>query len=379
VTISIPELARPSFERLGFRPDLEGMRGVAMLLVLGAHMRTLLPDVGRVRLYSGFFGVDVFFVLSGFLITTLLLEELRGSRAVALGRFFGRRALRLFPALVFGIGVAAVCAALLARYGHGYAIARPALWALLCVANWSDGSLGILAHTWSLGVEQQYYLVWPFALLACLVWSVRLRSIAVVLLCGSVLVAIARIAVLYGDGPKDLVWGALRTDSIMIGTAFALLFATDGRLREILSGRRVIGVSVLLIAGYMAYAEIGGRTGRASLTKDLITVGCVGVALLIGALRTHVPNTFLAHRRLVYLGRISYPLYLVHYPVFATFARIGPRDAGIRLVLALGVAVALAAAAHHFVEQPALRLKDRLLDRERVGRRSDARQQVQRG
>ena len=360
MTISTPELARPSFERLGFRPDLEGMRGIAMLLVLGAHMRTLLPDVRGVRLYSGFFGVDVFFVLSGFLITTLLLEELRHAHAVSLGRFFGRRALRLFPALGFGIAVAGVCAAVLALYGRGYPITRPALWALASVANWSGESLGVLAHTWSLGVEQQYYLVWPLALLACLVWRVRLRNIAIVLLVGSVFVAIARMAVLYGDGPTDLVWGALRTDSIMIGTAFALLFATNGRLREILSDRRVIGVSILLIAGYIVYAEVGGRAGRASVTKDLITVGCIGVALLIGSLRTHTPNAFLADGRLVYLGRISYPLYLVHYPVFATFARIGPRNAGVRLVLALGVTGTLAAAAHHLVEQPALELKRRL-------------------
>jgi peptidoglycan/LPS O-acetylase OafA/YrhL len=137
--------------RLGYRPALDGLRGVAALLVMSFHFQ--IPGWS-----GGFLGVDVFFVLSGFLITSLLLEEWQRSGTVCLRRFFLRRALRLFPALVLVLLVTAP-----------FVSYRWPLVALGYVANWALAfkfvTFGPISHVWSLSVEEQFYLIWPIVFL----------------------------------------------------------------------------------------------------------------------------------------------------------------------------------------------------------------------
>src|SRR5215469_9346411 len=146
--------------KLGYVPELNGVRGIAILLVIGNHL-PLRNNSTHSLLPGGFVGVDLFFALSGFLITTLLLQEFDNTGSISLRKFYLRRALRLGPALVAFLMV--FCALSFALYGHAQARGNclNALIALFYVSNWvrvlTSNQLGLLAHTWSLSVEEQFY------------------------------------------------------------------------------------------------------------------------------------------------------------------------------------------------------------------------------
>src|SRR5262245_51790762 len=151
----------------GYHPALDGLRGVAILAVMIYH-----SGLGR----GGYLGVDVFFALSGFLITTLLCDEYAATGTIAFRKFYARRALRLLPALVVFV---AVWLAVL------YATLEPRFWAfvtgfglavLFYVANWVGIwvlPLGVFGHTWSLAIEEQFYVLWPLVILAVVRLCVR--------------------------------------------------------------------------------------------------------------------------------------------------------------------------------------------------------------
>src|SRR6516162_351145 len=152
-----------------FRPDIEGMRGVAILLVVGCHC-------GISWCAGGFIGVDVFFVLSGFLITGLLIAEHRAESRIDLAKFYSRRARRLLPALTVVLVVTMLCAAAVLAPADLAFAARAARAAALYVSNvffdWSASDYfaprvagNPFLHTWSLGIEEQFYLVWPLLIL----------------------------------------------------------------------------------------------------------------------------------------------------------------------------------------------------------------------
>ena len=170
---------RPS-ERLGHRPGLDGLRGLAVLLVLAQHLG--LP----VFRGGGLVGVLLFFVLSGFLITWLLLDEHAATGRIDIRAFYVRRARRLLPAFVAMLAVVVGVAALVGNLGG---IAGPAIVAGAYVANWShlfDIDMGPLNHTWSLSVEEQFYIVWPAVLIGFfafrrLGWVILAACVAAVL------------------------------------------------------------------------------------------------------------------------------------------------------------------------------------------------------
>lgn len=375
-----PPTSGAAVRALGYRPELDGIRGAAVVLVMLTHSSAFL-DVGSGLLYSGFFGVDVFFVLSGFLITTLLLEESAKTGGISLLRFFQRRMWRLVPALVFGVVLAGAGAALVGANLQGVAYPTAALYALGFVGNWSGSSLGLLAHAWSLGVEAQYYLVWPLVVALLMRRGMRAHVLAAGAALGAVLVAVLRAMVVHESGPVELVHGVLRADAMMLGSAIGVLFVTDReRLASVVAGARAVRLATAGLVAYIAYAEIGGRLGRASFTKDVLFVGSVSVAVLLAMIVTgRVPLRPLSSRPIVAVGKLSYSLYLVHYPVFRTLARIGPDNAWLSAAIGWTASFALAVLSYALVERPALRVKDRLsrraaasLDRERVGRRRDA-------
>jgi len=157
-----------NIDRLRFRPDIEGLRAVAILLVVAAH-------AGVPWLAGGFIGVDVFFVLSGYLITRLLADELTRTGSLQFARFYARRFRRLLPALLLMLCVTAVLGAQLAPVSQqGWqadAAAAAALWGSNLLFAFSrldyfgsDASGNLFLHTWSLGVEEQFYLAWPLLL-----------------------------------------------------------------------------------------------------------------------------------------------------------------------------------------------------------------------
>src|SRR5262245_41272123 len=173
VSPAVGPATRPG--RLAYQPALDGLRGVAVLAVLLFH-------AGHLR--GGFLGVDLFFTLSGFLITTLLLAEHSARGRISLRNFWSRRARRLLPALYLVLGATVAYAALFARPDSLQQIRGDAFAALAYVANWhliaTGGSYwsqyaapSPLEHLWSLAVEEQFYIVWPLLVVGILAWSRR--------------------------------------------------------------------------------------------------------------------------------------------------------------------------------------------------------------
>src|ERR671913_1331463 len=158
---SVPKTTTAVVSRLGYRPELDGVRGIAIILVMLVHVHNW-PR-------GGFIGVDVFFTLSGFLITTLLLEEWRARRTVSLRDFYARRALRLFPAVIvllvaYSIFALVAGGSLLSTRlaGVGYGFTYLSNWAQAFGLTFPDQEIGFL---WTLAIEEQYYLLWPGLLL----------------------------------------------------------------------------------------------------------------------------------------------------------------------------------------------------------------------
>lgn len=382
----------PVHRRLGHRPELDGIRGIAIVAVMVLHTSAFFApgSVRSSRIYSGFLGVDLFFVLSGFLITTLLLEEQDRFGAISLSRFYGRRALRILPALAFGVALAGIATATYGSNLNSRSFPASAVMVFGFVANWSERSLGFLGHMWSLGVEEQYYLAWPIILIVCLRRGVRLERIAAGLLAAAAFVATARWAFLHGSHTAELLDGIRRTDAIMLGSALAVALAAgiEPVLRLVMH-RRTVYCAAAAVCAYVVYVEVQGRLGHEDLAKDLLFVANAGFALLLGTISLGgIPSVVhgLRTRTLTVVGRLSYSLYLVHYPLFNALARVGPSNRVAAAILGWTGSFALAFVSFRVIERPALRLKGRLfapaapalLDGESVRRRSDAGLEVQR-
>lgn len=350
---------QPGQWALGRRPALDGLRGVAVLTVMLFH------GPGE-PLVGGFLGVDLFFVLSGFLITSLLVAEVAERGRVAIGRFWIRRLLRLVPALGLLCGVLVVV-----RIGTGdpqHTDGLPQV--LLYIANWAraEGGLlsGPLTHTWSLAIEEQFYIVWPLAL------GFLLRRRPQVALAVSLLGVVGSALLRSGlwDGVQSYLrvynGSDTRADGLLLGCAVAL--AASMGLGQALSpklvsvsaraGLALLGVFILTVNDHAGFMYEWG----------LLVVNLAAAAVVVGL--AVVPDARLvwlfSRPRLVAAGRLSYGLYLWNLPVNYFF---GNAFDLVPAVVAAPVALALtwlmASISRGMVEEPALRLRDRL-ERNRV-------------
>jgi peptidoglycan/LPS O-acetylase OafA/YrhL len=345
-------------ESLRFRhhPALDGARGVAVTLVILFHTWSVAAP-------GGLIGVDLFFVLSGFLITTLLLVEGSVTGRISLARFYTRRVLRLMPALVLLLPVCVVAAALAPGSQLGGSTLRAVPFTLGYVANWAyayGADLGALAHTWSLSVEEQFYLLWPLLLIALLRWAGPRAALAAC--CWGVLLVFALRALMVARGaPWLAVYGGseTRADALLAGCALALA-AHLGLFRR-------------LPAALVAAAGVAGLAGLAWVVHLvdpygwLLHGGFTGVAvccvLLLAALavRPWAPLVRLFEfRPLVQLGKVSYGVYLWHFPlILVLYPEVGSRGVA-SFVVVTAVAYTLASLSYGLVEAPFLRLKGRI-------------------
>lgn len=300
-------------------------------------------------LSGGVAGVTLFFVLSGYLIASLLLREREETGAIDLSRFFARRAWRLLPALVT-VMVALVVLGISA--GDASGLAEDSLLTLAYLANWARATgdpMGWWNHAWSLAVEEQFYLVAPLMLLV-VTRGRRAGSRAVVttLALGVVAATVWRIALIEsGASPARIYFGTdTRMDTLLLG---CLLAAVRMRHPGWIPGRVVGAVAVptfVVVAALPLVDLLGPGTGYA-----LIAVASVGV--VVGALGEDQRWTGLSSRPLVWLGERSYSLYLVHVPVFMYLNHVlhGVEPA-VRVGTAVLVSVALSTALFRYVEQP---------------------------
>lgn len=327
-----------------YEPSLDGMRAGAVAGVVAVHV--------GVPLAGGGTGVEVFFALSGYLITRILLEEESRTGGFDLKRFYFRRALRLLPALV-AVLIAVMLWALLIG-GQVRDQAYSSLMALFYVMNFNRafewGPELHLGHTWSLSMEEQFYMLWPLFLVAT-PRSLRLK-LTVALIAA---VCIWRGVLLMNGASINRVYQGFDTHSevLLIGCAMALLEPhLSERVKE--AATRWIIVPIIALALDFLFMPVDQPIGQA---VGLPIVGLITAWLIIAVPRSTWPRALLSLPPLVYLGRISYGIYLWHYPILSIASGyklplVGP--------LTPFVTVAVAALCYRFVEQPFLRLKDRV-------------------
>jgi peptidoglycan/LPS O-acetylase OafA/YrhL len=290
-----------------YRPDVDGLRAVAVLLVVGRHLRVS-------WLSGGFVGVDVFFVISGYLISSMIVPEVRAGTFSLVG-FYERRVRRIFPALIVMLAVSAGLAWRYLLPTEMVAFARSLVGALFGFSNvvfWSwagyfDGpnELKPLLHTWSLGVEEQFYLVFPLLLLGTR-WmsSEGLRRLIWVVTGVSLGAACWMTWYLPANG---FFFAPLRAWELLFGIVVAQGYVPviQGRVGRNVAG--AAGLGMILAAGLL-------YTARTPFPGVAAIPPCLGAALVIWAEGTWI-GWVLGLRPLVFVGLISYSLYLWHWPV----------------------------------------------------------------
>lgn len=352
-----PEVASEP-NRLSYRPALDGVRAIAILAVLASHMFVTLDSGGE--------GVDVFFVLSGFLITTLLLQEHDATGRISLRAFWWRRAARLLPALFVMCPIMAVAFAIVHPDGWRASMAG-VVSALFYVSAWVRASgaseLAWMGHTWSLSVEEWFYAAWPLCMIVLLRRCSRVTGWIVAAAC---LAVVYRLVSEQSGVSYEYLYNApdQRAGQLLVGCAAgAALFALGERRSRY--GRAFVAagvIGVLVVGATLSGVAVEHARYGFAYTSGQSTVIALGAAAMILSIVV-VPGWLLARtltwRPLVWIGRRSYGLYLWHLPIFG-LVLLGHRAvSGARLdaerVLALGLAFAAAAISFRYVERPAIR------------------------
>ena len=350
--------ANPPAPSLPHLPGLDGLRGVAVALVVAYH---LAPSA----VPGGFLGVDVFFVLSGFLITSLVVTEVQHRGGFRIGAFYLRRIRRLLPALLLLLLVGALYAAVWADPEELDRLREHSLWTLGYLANWryiADGTTytdvmvgqSPLRHTWSLAIEEQFYIGFPVLVLVLgriVRWRADAlrRALAGVAIAGAIASA-AWMAVRWGDGthPSRGYFGTdTRVHSLLVGVLLGAVLVG----RPVRSGRmaRLAGLGAIAGAAGLAVATMVSHEDSAALQHGgFLLVAVATAAVIAGAERVRPLQWVLTRPPLVGLGVISYGVYLWHWPVIIVLDRVRTGLDGAALA-ALRVLVTLAAALVSFV------------------------------
>lgn len=341
--------------RSPFRADIQGMRALAVLLVVAYH-------TGALGVVGGYVGVDVFFVISGFLITNHLVAQLAERGKITFGDFYARRARRILPAS-FTVLLATIVAVMV----FTPAVLRPrdlwdSIWTALYVPNMSFAAQGTqylsesapspFQHYWSLGVEEQFYLVWPVALM--LMWFIAKRSKRLVAIATVVVVVVSLVGCIWlTQASQPWAFFSLPSRAWELGAGALIAIVgrqaaqkTPGWMRS-LGGW--LGLASLLLAGF-AYDAHVTFPGYAALLP------VVGAALVIFCGQEQArfsPTRLLSIRPLTFIGEISYSMYLVHWPILtiAAVAYGGQLPAWEAIVLGV-LSVPVAWVLYRLIENP---------------------------
>jgi peptidoglycan/LPS O-acetylase OafA/YrhL len=348
--------------RLPYMPGIDGLRAIAVLAVFVYHFHD-----GGGWLPGGFLGVDVFFVISGYLITSLLLSEFRKQGRVDLVRFWLRRARRLLPAVGVLIGVVMILAVFF-DFGQISRLRADALASMGYVTNWelifSHQSYfeqfarpSLFRHLWSLAVEEQFYLLWPIVFAACITRFGRQRLVIGVI-AGAIASSLLMLVLFDPANPNRVFYGTdTRATPLLIGVALAFLWHPDrlhaatGRLAPaVLDAVGALGLSMVVIT-FMTVHDYD-----LSLYRGGFLLLALWTALLLAALAHPAAQIgrIVGNPALRWLGLRSYSFYLWHWPVMAlTRPGIDVSLPSFPLfVLQLAATTALADLSYRYVEQP---------------------------
>jgi peptidoglycan/LPS O-acetylase OafA/YrhL len=350
-------------QRSRYRADIQGLRAVAVLGVIANHF------AGWPK--GSFVGVDVFFVISGYLITAILVREFEARRTISFRGFYARRIHRILPAGLFVIGATVCATRVLAGIDRYHFAAKDAIAAVFFVANWHFAQTGVnyfnqalppspLQHYWSLSVEEQFYFVWPCLLLGLLLIGSRLRlwrperagvaaGVAVIALSGASLAwAFAQTS----DNPTFAYFSTfVRAWELGLGALIAIaaqpLGRIDPRVREVIAVSGLIGVLVSLFV-------VRPSPGFPAPWALLPTLSTAAV-LAVGAGLSGRSLVLLTSPASQYLGKISYSLYLWHFPVVVLVVTVFAQYSAAYWLVGSTLIFGLSVASFHLIEDPARR------------------------
>jgi peptidoglycan/LPS O-acetylase OafA/YrhL len=340
---------------ISYRPGLDGLRALAVLGVFVYHARIdWLP--------GGFLGVDLFFVLSGYLITSLLLVEWEARNRIDLRRFWLRRARRLLPALVVVVLAALILSAIFARNDLAHT-RSDAISSLLYYTNWHlilanhsyfvrMGSPSLLQHLWSLAVEEQFYLIWPLVLVPCLVLIGRRRLPMLVIV--GIAASAALMWILYNpySDPSRVYYGTdTRAFLLLMGILLALVWPWIERLRLALPLLEFLGIAAL-IGTVLLFLRMQDFSPTLYQGGDLAAAFCFVVLIAAVAHPKTGIGQALGIAPLRWVGERSYGIYLWHLPIVILLLGVNARPSFGMVLATAALVVTAAELSFRFVEQP---------------------------
>ncbi|UOQ89818.1 acyltransferase [Agromyces endophyticus] len=358
--------SRAAQPRQGFRADIQGLRAFAVVVVILDHLFHW-PS-------GGFVGVDVFFVISGYLITSHILRELDRTGRLSLSGFYRRRIRRIAPAATVTIVVTVAISALVLPYGRAMSIAVDGVWAFFFGANWRSMAVGTdyfqlgqlpspLQHYWSLSVEEQFYFVWPLLTMVVFVYAIRrwhaarIARVAVTAVFAILVVASFGWAMVETATNPTAAYFSTFTRAWELGVGALLAAVSLGRWSIPFAFRVVLawlGVAGLIASVFLIDATSPFPAPTAALPV-LSTAAVIAAGIGIGG-RTYDRALWpITNRVSTYVGAVSYSLYLWHFPVIVLLAAFVPLESRRYYVLALAITAVVSVLSYHFVEEPVRR------------------------
>ncbi|WP_423458061.1 acyltransferase family protein [Ottowia sp. VDI28] len=356
---SLRPCGKHSVPNTSFRPDIEGLRAIAVLLVIGAHFA--IPGLS-----AGFIGVDVFFVISGYLITGILVRERENTGRIALTRFYANRLRRLLPALATMLIISSALAFKLLPEAqnvvHSQAAAMAALWVSNIYFAFADvdyfaaeTSGNAFLHTWSLGVEEQFYLVWPLLIILALRWAKGSspKSALTALFAGIAVLSLG--ASLLASQTSPIIGFYMMPTRAWQFAAGALVWLLSRQRAPSQFQAKALGWSGILLL-VMALIVIGPQTsypGVAALLPTMATCALLWAGVSADGQRTTSPSALFSLAPMQAIGRLSYAWYLWHWPILVIGENLLPiKGNANNTVLAIAASLLAAMLTHRLIENP---------------------------
>jgi len=338
-----------------FRSDIEGMRAIAIVLVVGAHFA--IPGFS-----AGFIGVDIFFVLSGFLITGILVREYQKNQLIHVSRFYANRFRRLFPALAVVVMASSFMAAQILPDTQNLLQSKAAAMSVLWLSNIhftfadvdyfaAETSSNAFLHTWSLGVEEQFYLLWPLIILTTLTLFARTQNTKSLWAMLGLIAGISLLACLHLSSVRPLFAFYMMPTRAWQFAAGGMVWLMSQQQTASQSSARVSGVTalVLLLAAMLFITPDTIYPGLYALLPTLATCAL----LWAGSHTASSSHALLSYPAMQWVGRLSYAWYLWHWPVLILGEHLLPiRGHWLYTLAALLLSLMLAIATHYTIENP---------------------------
>ena len=333
-----------------YRSDIDGLRAIAVMLVVLYHF-------GFSDITGGFVGVDVFFVISGFLITQILSKQI-SEGTFSFKEFYVRRIKRLMPAMLVMVGVSFALFSFILAPNDYQMFSRSIIWVSMYLANifyWKeyggyfagDTQEAPILHTWSLAVEEQFYLVWPIFLIVAYKYIGKVKTLWLAVIGTIAMLVFSEVATKVTIGAAYYLLPT-RAYELMIGAVLALSWShmpvTSKRTNDILS---LIGISLILFSAF-TLSKFDSFPGFNALYPT------IGTALLLftGKTNSGVVNNLISNKLFVFIGLVSYSLYLWHWPMIVYFNYTGTELEFFGKLGLVALAIGVAYLSYRFVETP---------------------------